>query len=179
MPLVGQHDLDGDGRDDLLVRSWLHDGVNGVDCGAVYGVFGPIEGSVELEDAGFVRLGLMPYENFGYTAGAGDFDGDGVDDLVAGSPAVPDAEQQPRSGFLVEFGPITGEGLSSEMDLQIYASMSIEEQLHCATLTAEDGIGLDGRDELVLGCPADDTAAEDAGAVYLFLGETLAAAAGR
>ncbi len=84
-------DLDGDGAPDLIVSSSLDprilDEVEAPNVGAVYVFRGPLNAdSLEAEDADTVILGDRGQGLLGTSLATGDFDGDGVEDLVIGQP---------------------------------------------------------------------------------------------
>jgi hypothetical protein len=78
-------DVDGDGSPDILV------GANGEDTGANYGgaaylILGPATGTCSLADADYKFTGEASYDRAGRALdGAGDMDGDGVDDVIVGA----------------------------------------------------------------------------------------------
>lgn len=76
-------DVDGDGKDDLATAApWR--GENGPNSGVVYVVHGPFAGTSSLGDADATWLGSDSYRTLGYAlSAAGDFDGDGLRDLLA------------------------------------------------------------------------------------------------
>lgn len=105
-------DVNGDGIGDLII------GANGADpngesgAGSAYVVFGnsnlsqlpqPIELSTLDGDNGFTLNGIERFDSTGYSASsAGDFNGDGLDDLIIGARlADPDGNTNAGSSYVV------------------------------------------------------------------------------
>ncbi|MDA9159314.1 flagellin, partial [Rhodobacteraceae bacterium] len=89
----GAGDVNGDGLDDLIVGAWGDD-PNGWNSGASTVVFGKADGTaIELSDiesssnsGGFVINGASFGDISGWSvSGAGDVNGDGLDDLIVGA----------------------------------------------------------------------------------------------
>ncbi len=153
-------DLDGDGVDDLVAGSlWNADGGDG--AGAVYVVFGPV-GAGELADADIRLLGA-PGENFGRRLAAGDFDGDGVQELAVGA-------NNDAAG---------GEGMGGVSVFSLRGMTGGEPTLHIVGDQAGAGFGEpvgagdfdgDGRSDIVTAAEEwDDGTSHKRGRVYLFL----------
>ncbi len=154
-------DLDGDGFDDFLVA--------GYDNGnRSYLIRGPVAGNYVLEYvAEAIVEGEFERDGTQYMA-AGDVDGDGVTDFAFGSVWYDNPFECSGASHLV-YGPLTGNlglGLSD-------ASITGTSEHHYAYHVALGDLTGDGFDDLVIGAHADDTAAEDAGAVYVFFGGTM------
>ncbi len=85
--LAAAGDTDGDGLGDLVVGAYGHD-TNGVDAGAAYLVHRPAAAGVAtLGEVGLRWLGEAEGDYGGrVVAGGGDYDGDGLADLIFGAP---------------------------------------------------------------------------------------------
>nr|WP_322744471.1 MULTISPECIES: integrin alpha [unclassified Coleofasciculus] len=101
----GAGDINGDGIDDLIISAWNADPNGNSRAGETYVVFGNSEGfnaSLELSELngsnGFVINGIDPDDLSGFSvSGAGDINGDGVDDLIIGAPGA-DPNDTPGAG---------------------------------------------------------------------------------
>jgi hypothetical protein len=75
-------DLNADGFDDLMVGAYLTESFDG----ATYGFYGPVSGTLSLEDASFALTAAGARQCIGFSVGfVGDVGGDGVDDLAVGA----------------------------------------------------------------------------------------------
>lgn len=84
-------DLNGDGFDDIAVSSPYADPAGVYGAGTGYVIFGgttPAQGVNQLDGTnGFRVNSFIPYERAGFSlSSAGDFNGDGFDDLLIGAP---------------------------------------------------------------------------------------------
>jgi hypothetical protein len=141
-------DWDGDAVLDLAVGAPTDD-VNGVDAGAVY-VFTGLSGAVDWSMATAVVVGPTTGDLFGTSLGVADVDGDGVAELLVGSPGS--VVGNPGSGSVMVVG-VGGTGIVDGLTgpAQWYG----EQQVHLgARLWVADFDAVDGADLFV----ADDAA---------------------
>ncbi len=94
-PVSTVGDIDLDGRDDILVGAWQYDSATTTDAGAAYIVYSSSLGSTQEVDLGaadlrFEGAGDNTFLGYPYMKGTGDLTGDGVPDVVLGSPYVDD-----------------------------------------------------------------------------------------
>jgi hypothetical protein len=116
-------DFDGDGVDDLAIGARGEDDGLELDAGAVTVVMGRrpegLTGVARVLRPGHYPIGIIPDHfqqgpGYGASLAAGDFDGNGFDDLAAGAPyreqavAVPDI-----GGISVLYGQLFGDGFES------------------------------------------------------------------
>jgi hypothetical protein len=99
----GAGDVDGDGFSDILIGAFRSD-AGDVDAGAAYLVYGPVTGyrDLSLSDVRFTGEEADGWAGYS-VSGAGDVDGDGLADILVGSPRSGDGPYDPAIGaaFLV------------------------------------------------------------------------------
>jgi hypothetical protein len=122
-------DINGDGIDDLVIGAKGADPKGIFEAGDTYIVFGRASGfpaAFELRSLlpgaggdgskGFVLRGIETNDEAGYSAaGAGDANGDGIDDLIIGAvSADPNGREEAGESYVV-FGRSTGFGAAFEL----------------------------------------------------------------
>ena len=175
----GTGDVNGDGFDDLIVGARYAD-PNGLRSGASYVVFGKASGgAVELSDiadnAGFVINGASLSDQSGRSvSGAGDINGDGLDDIIVGANyAAPNGVSSGASylvfgkrddntvelSFIEVFGiggfVINGAGAGDQSGYSV---------------SGAGDVNGDGFDDLIVGARSADPNGNDSGASYVIFG---------
>jgi FG-GAP repeat protein len=177
-------DFNGDGFDDLVAGAPLEDvgsESRGVDGGAANVLYGSAAGlQASAPDDQFWNqdvdgvIGLAEHlDAFGYSVAAGDFEGDGFDDLAVGVPREDGGgESIPQSGAAnILYG--SAEGIQAARDWHLEqgdssVTDSTERFDRFAAALAIDDFNGDGHADLAAGVPFEEVGVvPDAGAVHV------------
>jgi hypothetical protein len=162
---VATGDLDGDGNEDMIIgaESNAIGGRSGV--GATYIVLGTVTGEVDLSLADTKLAGEDAEDHAGHSVATGDFDDDGVLDVLVGAPNEDLGGTQAGAAYVM-LGPTKG-----EVDLSLAdAKLVGETYSYAGSAVAGGDVNGDGRKDVLVGAPLDSTGGDVAGAAYLVLG---------
>ena len=166
--VAGAGDVNGDGIDDLIIGAPDAD-PGGTTAGESYVVFGTAAGFAASLDLaaldgsnGFRLDGIDDYDHSGFSvAGAGDVNGDGIDDLIIGAPApIPAAGTPPARATWCSAPPRASRRASiSPRSTAATASASTGSTTYDNSGSSVAGAGDvngDGIDDLIIGAPCAD-----------------------
>jgi len=186
-PAVGQvaGDFNGDNRDDLAIGVLAEDVGSIQAAGAVNVLYGRSGGlrpfGNQLWDQGNLGLPVTPEDNdrFGSALAAGDFDGDGFDDLAIGVPLESIGSVEAAGLVNVLYGaPATGlttVGAQSWHQNVGGVPGSVEERDFFGLSLAAGDFNNDGFDDLAIGVPLEGIGSNiEAGAVNVLYGGAAA-----
>jgi len=163
-------DFNGDGIDDLAVSAPASSEASDAESGYVHVFIGTGHGLDWWQGVHQGGLGLNEDgDRFGHALSAGDFDGNGFDDLAVGAPGEKPGDD-PRSGYVFVFAG-SASGLTPWQGLdQIPVLENLGGDEFGAALAAGDFNG-DGHDDLAVGAPGKGVRGrDDVGALVVFTG---------
>jgi hypothetical protein len=191
-------DIDGDGRDDLLIAA-LNSAPNATvhlvmasDLAAADAADGTLDGRIDaanavIAGASYVFVEADAADDFGFgLTSVGDFDGDGVGDLLIGATGL---GADTGGAYLVsgaDLAALDAAGGTADGRIEIADIAAGPGSYSFLGEGAQDGAGLTsgwigdaaGTDFIVVAAPGNDAGGTDAGAIYLIAPDDLAAADG-
>ena len=170
-------DMDGDGLDDLLICGYRSD-LPETDRGRVYLLYARKLGAPgvrELGTADVIFVGEEAGDRVGHSvSNAGDVDGDGSLDLLMGAYGHDAAGNDAGKTYVIPGHTIT-DGLRYLGDREwMFLGEAADDASGHAVRTAEDVDG-DGLADFVVGARRVAVGADEGGAIYLVLGDSLGA----
>ena len=174
---VAAGDVNGDGKQDLIVGAEFANAAAGFDAGETYVFFGPLSaGTLQAAiDASITISGATGGDQSGIGVASGDVNNDGAADLIIGAHlADPPARDGAGRGYVLH-GPLTAGTLSLAADADIILNgVATSDALGRGLATGD--INGDGAVDLAVGAPlANAAAGADAGATYVMLGDPQSA----
>ncbi len=172
-------DIDGDGVPDIISGAYGNDD-GGVNCGAVWVILlntdGTAKGAVELAyGLNGMSSDLVAYDQFGESvASAGDIDGDGVPDVIAGAQYNDDGGDKAGAVWVLLMN--TNGTVKTAVELAdgmngMSAALEPDDRFGTSVTSVGDVDG-DGVPDIVAGAWGNDDGANRAGAVWVLMMNT-------
>ncbi|MCB9745940.1 MAG: FG-GAP repeat protein [Alphaproteobacteria bacterium] len=157
-------DVNGDGIEDIALGT-TDASVREAQAGAVYVFWGPFSNDRLIAEADWLVAGGEPGSNFGHSmAGSEDWNGDGLDDLVAGAPHAGYSSSQGRA-YVLEGGQ---SGRTDAEDAALTVSGDSGDELCGSDVAFIQDLSADDRAELLVGTSSHDEPNRSSGLVSLF-----------
>ena len=157
-------DVNDDGLSDVVVGAPMTSAIEN-QAGAAYVVFGPATGSSNLGDAQVTIYGARQDQNLGRGVATGLVDDDGWGDLLIGAPNTTGTVQGGAAYLFV--GLLTGGYTTEDASFVALGENDSDRAGWGVAIGDPDG---DGRGDLIIGAPYEDTGGGDAGAAYVLFG---------
>jgi FG-GAP repeat len=158
-------DSDGDGVGDVLIGAY---GASAA-AGKSWLVYGPFSGNVDMGVADITYIGETAGDSAGWSvAGAGDVDGDGLDDAVIGATGHDYGAAESGAAYVMLGGAHGGATSLTSPDAKVVGENG-GDAAGWSVAIAPDMDG-DGSDDLLVGAQLNDAGGSDAGAAYLLYG---------
>lgn len=176
--MAGAGDVNGDGFSDFMVAAY-HNYLHGWNSGAVYLFTGSMNQhwgmNVDIEAAATaVFRGSQDYDMVGYCVkGKGDFNGDGLSDMIIGAPGTWDRMPETPGWVYLVFGKKQidwGKDYQLEFsaDVKIVGETPLDQFGYAVSFVGD--INHDGYDDIICGAPYRNQYLKWDGKAYLILG---------
>ncbi len=175
---AGAGDVNGDGFDDFMVAAY-HNYLHGWNSGGVYLIAGALNQrwgmNVDIEAAATaIFRGSQDYDMVGYcVAGRGDFNGDGLADMIIGAPGTWDRMPETPGWAYLVFGRRELDWgkdyqLAVSADVKLVGERPLDQFGYSVSFVGD--INHDGYDDIICGAPYRNQYRKWDGKAYLVLG---------
>ena len=176
-------DFNGDGIDDLIIGARnASDGTNSVGTAhVVYGKSGGHSGTIDtasLGNSGFTIFGEADEDGLGFSvSSAGDFNGDGLDDIIVGARYNDDGGSDAGEAYVIygssnsDPSDITGTALDSLGTKGFTIQGAAAGDLLGSSVSGGGDVNGDGLDDLIIGATGNQDGGLYAGAAYVIYGK--------
>ncbi len=159
-------DVNNDGYDDIWIGAQYNDSRRG----AAYLFYGPASGTNDLSAADVIIVGESAGDEAASSiGGGGDFDGDGIDDLLIASRMESTAFTEAGAAYVV-YGPPAGDINLGSADAKFTGEHASAQIGWGVSLSSAGDTNNDGYDDVIVGARYDSDAASYAGAAYIVTG---------
>ncbi len=170
-------DMNGDGRDDVIVGAPNTDNNGRSDSGSAYVIYGSASpANIDLErlgsEEGFRIDGAASYDNAGISvSSAGDQNGDRQDDVIVGAYKADNNDREYSGSAYVIYGSASPVNIDLErlVEEKGFRIDGADEHNYAGRSVSDAGdVNDDGRDDLIIGAHgADNNGRLDSGSAYL------------
>ena len=149
-------DFNGDGKDDVIVGAVSDDNNGANNSGSAFIFFGGITGTKSAADADVILNGTSANDQWGgKVSSAGDFNGDGKDDVIVGAHKDDNNSESDSGSAFIFFGGITGTKRADADANVILNGQSADDKFGVLVASAGD-LNDDGRPDVIVGAEEDD-----------------------
>jgi hypothetical protein len=165
----GAGDFNGDGKDDVIVGAY-YDNDGGSDSGCAFIFYGGASsGTIDASNADIKLVGEDMFDNFGHSvSGAGDFNGDGKDDVIVGALYDDDGGSNSGCAFIFYGGASSGTIDASNADIKLVGEDGGDNFGH--SVSGAGDFNGDGKGDVIVGARQDDDGGVDSGCAFIFYG---------